>query len=154
MNPALAQGDLHVERPFGTVLPVDLKAEEVNVELLGFGFVENPENRRDGRECHCLSIFLTAAHPKPGRVLSSGRGRDRQRGSGGRLRSRLLHLPDLPDGTARRRKPRRRTARVVTHHSRAEAVQSRPRSHQPPPRITRAEPSWEEVHSQTLPCKS
>ena len=34
------------------------------------------------------------------------------------------------------------------------ARQITPRSSQPPPRITRSEPSWEEVHSQTLPCRS
>src|ERR1700732_2804330 len=31
---ALAQGDLHVQRPFGPVFPVDLKAKEVNIKLL------------------------------------------------------------------------------------------------------------------------
>ena len=47
MENAAVSGNLHVEWKVRlvAVLPVDLEAEEVGVELFRLGFVENPQNR-------------------------------------------------------------------------------------------------------------
>src|SRR5207247_2077490 len=58
------------------------------------------------------------------------------------------------DGTARRRKPRGKSARPGPPLLRFAAAQSSARTAQLPPRTTRDEPSGEEVHSQTFPWRS
>ena len=68
----------------------------------------------------------------------------------------LVDLPDLPGGTAATRKPRLSTGTAGSNQPRHAARQSRRRSHQLPPRITRSVASYHSPahHSQTLPAMS
>ena len=82
---AVAARDLHVQRHAGleAMLPVDLEAEPVDVELAGLAFVEAPQDRNDRVKAHAAAI--QRRHRRDERSMSRvGRAVDVPRGTRGR----------------------------------------------------------------------